>query len=485
VSEPSTVNGTQTRRSEDGNGRRSADGDGRGFEDRSDRAQTNVVGVVLLVGVVVISVGTAGIVVFDDATREVDDRVVDVRGAVTTGGVTLVHNGGDVLRTETLTLSVSVNGSPQRTGVSDGALTGSDPARFEPGERWVNDSLSFHERSVVEVMLVDDLTGTVLFETRQHPRDSPLAVGAGSPTPDPATPVPNRPPDATMSASDTTVQTAVTVSFTDASTDADGTIETVEWAFGDGDTSTDDDPTHAYDDDGTYTVSLTVTDDDGATDTTTTSISVSNRPPVAAAEADPTSAVVGEPIQFTNASFDNDGTIETVQWEFGDGDTSTDDDPTHAYDAPGTYEASLTVTDDDGATSADTVQVQVAENEPPEAVVQTDRWYLVWWSWYGGAWEQRQANLSASRSSDPDGSDTRLEYRWEIQIVDRFWEYNTTGDTLTRDDLQLGSRASQETSLRLLTDPGGQNGYEVTIRLTVTDVGGETDVEYQTISVYA
>jgi flagellin-like protein len=394
------VNGTQTRRSEDGNGRRSADGDGRGFEDRSDRAQTNVVGVVLLVGVVVISVGTAGIVVFDDATREVDDRVVDVRGAVTTGGVTLVHNGGDVLRTETLTLSVSVNGSPQRTGVSDGALTGSDPARFEPGERWVNDSLSFHERSVVEVMLVDDLTGTVLFETRQHPRDSPLAVGAGSPTPDPATPVPNRPPDATMSASDTTVQTAVTVSFTDASTDADGTIETVEWAF-------------------------------------------------------------------------------------GDGDTSTDDDPTHAYDAPGTYEASLTVTDDDGATSADTVQVQVAENEPPEAVVQTDRWYLVWWSWYGGAWEQRQANLSASRSSDPDGSDTRLEYRWEIQIVDRFWEYNTTGDTLTRDDLQLGSRASQETSLRLLTDPGGQNGYEVTIRLTVTDVGGETDVEYQTISVYA
>lgn len=66
-----------------------------------------------------------------------------------------------------------------------------------------------------------------------------------------------------------------TVSFTDTSTDADGTIAAWNWTFGDGTTSALRNPTHTYAAAGTYSVSLTVTDDDGATDTATKTLTLS------------------------------------------------------------------------------------------------------------------------------------------------------------------------------------------------------------------
>jgi PKD domain len=62
--------------------------------------------------------------------------------------------------------------------------------------------------------------------------------------------------------------------FTDTSSDPDGSISGRSWSFGDGSTSTVADPSHAYASAGTYTVTLTVTDNGGATGTTSHNVTV-------------------------------------------------------------------------------------------------------------------------------------------------------------------------------------------------------------------
>ncbi|MDZ7739202.1 MAG: PKD domain-containing protein [Bacteroidales bacterium] len=66
------------------------------------------------------------------------------------------------------------------------------------------------------------------------------------------------------------------VSFTDQSTDSDGSITAWSWTFGDGGTSTAQNPSHTYGAGGTYTVGLTVKDDGGATGSTSKNVSVSS-----------------------------------------------------------------------------------------------------------------------------------------------------------------------------------------------------------------
>ena len=80
----------------------------------------------------------------------------------------------------------------------------------------------------------------------------------------------NTPPTASFSSS----CTDLTCLFTDTSSDADGTIASWSWTFGDGGTSAAQYPSHSYAAGGTYTVALTVTDNGGATDTTSQSVTV-------------------------------------------------------------------------------------------------------------------------------------------------------------------------------------------------------------------
>ncbi|WP_242104717.1 S8 family serine peptidase [Lysobacter sp. M2-1] len=66
----------------------------------------------------------------------------------------------------------------------------------------------------------------------------------------------------------------LTVSFTDTSSDSDGSIASRSWNFGDGTSSTATNPSKTYAAAGTYTVTLTVTDDDGATNTKSSQVTV-------------------------------------------------------------------------------------------------------------------------------------------------------------------------------------------------------------------
>jgi len=112
---------------------------------------------------------------------------------------------------------------------------------------------------------------------------------------------------------------------------------------------------------GTYTVQLKVTDSLGAIDTDTRTIYVSTIPPIASFSYSPLNPTTLDTIQFTDTSNDQDGTIASWYWSFGDLTTSADNDPTHSYTAGGTYTVSLTVIDNDGASNTETKYITVIE----------------------------------------------------------------------------------------------------------------------------
>ncbi|MEU8628758.1 collagenase [Streptomyces sp. NPDC048669] len=86
----------------------------------------------------------------------------------------------------------------------------------------------------------------------------------------------NPPGNQAPTAAFTTAVQGLNVTFTDQSTDADGTIASRSWNFGDGTTSTATSPSKTYSSAGAYTVKLTVTDDKGATATATRTVTVSS-----------------------------------------------------------------------------------------------------------------------------------------------------------------------------------------------------------------
>jgi PKD repeat protein len=65
-------------------------------------------------------------------------------------------------------------------------------------------------------------------------------------------------------------------------------------------------------------------------------------------------------VDFADQSDDTDGTIDSWAWDFGDGNSSTAQNPSHTYGTDGIYSVSLTVTDNDGATDEISQDVTVS-----------------------------------------------------------------------------------------------------------------------------
>jgi PKD repeat protein len=106
---------------------------------------------------------------------------------------------------------------------------------------------------------------------------------------------------------------------------------------------------------GTHTITATATDSDGLTGSAQISITV-NSPNNAAPVADFIYTTDNFTASFTDTSQDSDGIIVAWSWNFGDGNTSAAQNPSHTYAAEGTYIAALTVTDDQGAASEQNTQ---------------------------------------------------------------------------------------------------------------------------------
>lgn len=140
-------------------------------------------------------------------------------------------------------------------------------------------------------------------------------------------------PTATFTTSGNGCTVPFGVTFTNTSTT--GTGINYSWNFGNGQTSTQQNPPMVnYTTAGTYNVTLTVTNSGGCVSTLTKSIVVSN---YATEFQSQSSACVGEPVQFTDLSTVG---ANAWSWNFGTG-TSTQQNPSVTYNAPGTYNVSL------------------------------------------------------------------------------------------------------------------------------------------------
>jgi large repetitive protein len=107
---------------------------------------------------------------------------------------------------------------------------------------------------------------------------------------------------------------------------------------------------------------LTITDKDGGTSTDSLTVTVANVAPSVDAGTDLNSAP-GQVLSFAGR-FTDPGSLDThtIRWNFGDGSAPVTGSltPSYSYNTPGTYTATLTLTDNDGAVTTDTLQVVVA-----------------------------------------------------------------------------------------------------------------------------
>jgi len=144
--------------------------------------------------------------------------------------------------------------------------------------------------------------------------------------------------------------------FTDSSYVINGSAPgTWLWNFGDGDTSTEQSPVHQYALPGVYQVTMISGNTGGCADTVTRTVNIVPSPDALFAHSG--ASCTEENAFFTDQSVIQPGNISGWLWNFGDGDTSTLQNPVHAYALPGTYQVLLTVQGSNGCTDTLTMPV--------------------------------------------------------------------------------------------------------------------------------
>jgi len=161
-----------------------------------------------------------------------------------------------------------------------------------------------------------------------------------------------------------TIINNLSVTFINESSDVDNNIIHFDWAFGDGNTSTESSPIYTYTSGGNYDVTLIVTDGMGASNSKTQTISVTpeveNQLPVANFSYN----IIQNTVNFIDQSTDSDGDVTLWFWDFGDGETSNLQAPEHVYNQNNNYTVSLTVIDNHGAQATTNQQITINAKTP-------------------------------------------------------------------------------------------------------------------------
>jgi PKD repeat protein len=166
------------------------------------------------------------------------------------------------------------------------------------------------------------------------------------------------PPVASFTAENTEGCAPLTVQFTDESSES-----TTNWAWsfegGNPANSSDQNPEVVYTTPGTYGVTLIITNPLGNDTIVLDDIIIVNGGPDAGFESE----IMGLEVAFTNQSMD----AASYAWDFGNGTTSTEENPTHTYTANGTYLVTLVVTNECGSdTTTQEVVIEVSGQINPD-----------------------------------------------------------------------------------------------------------------------
>ncbi|MDH5020870.1 PKD domain-containing protein [Halobacterium rubrum] len=182
----------------------------------------------------------------------------------------------------------------------------------------------------------------------------------------------DRPPTASLTAPEEPV-VGESVAFDASGSSDDFGVAEYQWDF-DGDGAVDattaaDQPTatYSFDATGNYTANVTVVDDGGNTANASAALTVvePNSPPTAALSV-PSSATVDESVTFDASNSSDDDAVVEYRWRVTDenetavlNETTTGPSTTYSFDDAGTYDVSLVVTDDAGATDEATASIEV------------------------------------------------------------------------------------------------------------------------------
>lgn len=153
-----------------------------------------------------------------------------------------------------------------------------------------------------------------------------------------------------------------TVNFRDASPNAASWL----WDFGDGTTSTDQHPGHTYTAEGRYTVSLTITTTQGCTNTLTKPTYIRVLKPAVNISGLPAGGCVPYTFRPRPNVYAVDG-VRSYLWNFGNGSTSTAENPSTVYTTPGSYTVQLQITTNDGCVASISIPDAVKAGTRPVA----------------------------------------------------------------------------------------------------------------------